>query len=230
MPERVAKKPSSLGEAAIAAATVLPCVAPPESGESQVAPSPAGPTTITECTLRCAGPIGPAIVVTWVAVCEKFGVSRLMPLSTTVTIWGGTASVPLLMRRPSALVSMPPPSTPAWSNGRMKLESSADPAWMVGTFSALNSIMSRTGSIRSTRSSRASLSKAFGCTRRRIWPPNSASLTSEIPWIDERLRATADVSEPGTRVTTAWMLSLVAFALLISGRPPKSVANLQIGW
>ena len=41
----------------------------------------------------------------------------------------------------------PPFSTPALSNGRMRLASSAEPAWMVGTFSSLNSIISRSSSM-----------------------------------------------------------------------------------
>src|SRR5439155_13169140 len=80
--------------APITEATMLPWLPDPCRIESQSLPL--SRTGMIEWIFLCAGPNGCVPSVTRVAVWAKLGVSALIPLSSTPTICGGTAAVPLL--------------------------------------------------------------------------------------------------------------------------------------
>ena len=94
IPERLGNAPTPVGQAPITEATMLPWLPDPCRIESQSLPL--SRTAMIEWIFRCAGPNGCVPSVTRVAVWAKLGVSALIPLSSTPTICGGTAAVPLL--------------------------------------------------------------------------------------------------------------------------------------
>ena len=94
------RAPTEVPSPAMTPATTLPCVPLPKSMPSQEVPS--SPAFWMACTFLwlLAGKACDRSK-TWVAVWENCTESPEIPLSVTVTIWGGTWAVPLFTRDPS---------------------------------------------------------------------------------------------------------------------------------
>ena len=227
----VANTPTWDGQPAMAAATTLPWVPEPDSSASQV--SPLSATAWIACSFRCRGPTGFGIVVVCVAVCEKFGVSRLSPLSVTATICGGTASVPSLIRCPSPFVSIPPPSTPMSWYGRAPCVSSTFPTSTTLGASELFSRNSLSSCSPSTSSSPARRAASAGLTSATSSRPSPSTSTCPGPATCStpcRRAPSSSTLRPFHPSTCTRSIRLSARRFSTNGIVPRLPAIFSPGW